>query len=103
MKETGIGKYSAAFGLALAVTSMLSALLVVLKEQNEETVLAWMKAATGHHWVTHGAFDLALFLLLGLIFAQAGWGARLSGNALAGIITLSVLLSSLIIAGYFAF
>ena len=49
------------------VTSVVSALLVVLKEANEHTVLAWMKAATGHHWVTHGIIDLILFVLIGFL------------------------------------
>jgi hypothetical protein len=101
MKDTATGKYTVSFGLALAVTSLLSALLVVLKELNEETVLAWMKVATGHHWVTHGVLDLVLFLLLGIVFAQLGWGARVSGNALALTIVTSVVLSGLIIAGFF--
>jgi hypothetical protein len=101
MKDTAIGNYTTSFGLSLAVTSLLSALLVVLKEGNEETVLAWMKVATGHHWVTHGVVDLVLFLVLGFVFAQAGWGTRLSGNALALTISTSVVLSGLIIAGFF--
>ena len=101
MKEIILGKYTVSFGLALAVTSLLSALLVVAKESNEATVLAWMKAATGHHWVTHGVIDVVLFLVLGFVFAQAGWGARMGGTALATSIGISVLLSSLIIAGFF--
>lgn len=103
MKEIILGKYTVSFGLALAVTSLLSALLVVAKESNEATVLAWMKAASGHHWITHGVVDVVLFLVLGFVFAQAGWGARMSGTALATIIGISVLLSSLIIAGFFMY
>jgi hypothetical protein len=45
--------------------------------------------------------DLVLFLVLGFVFAQAGWGTRLSGNALALTISTSVVLSGLIIAGFF--
>jgi hypothetical protein len=101
MKGSAEHKYTASFAVALAVTSLLSALLVVLKEQNEETVMAWMKAATGHHWVSHGVLVLIIFLLLGWALARSGAVTRLSGNLLSAIITASVLLSSLIIAGFF--
>ncbi|MDA7086404.1 hypothetical protein PH586_08440 [Pseudomonas sp. SA3-5] len=101
MKDTGIGKYTVSFALAFAVTSLLSAVLVVAKERNEDTLLAWMKAATGHHWISHGILDLLVFVLLGWALAQIGFGARWSGNVLSAIITSSVVLSSLIIAGFF--
>jgi hypothetical protein len=101
MNDTGIGKYSVSFALAFAVTSLLSAVLVVVKEQNQDTLLAWMKAATGHHWISHGILDLLVFVLLGWALARIGVGARLSGNALSAIVSGSVLLSGLIIAGFF--
>jgi hypothetical protein len=49
METIEIGKYTKSFGLSFAITSLISALLVILKETNEETVLAWMKTATPHH------------------------------------------------------
>jgi len=102
MNDTVIGKYSVSFALSLAITSLLSAFLVVLKEQNPETVLAWMKAATGHHWVSHGALVIGLFILLGWGLARLRVGAGLSGNALSAVISGSLVLSGLVIAGYFA-
>lgn len=101
MKDSGIEKYTASFALALAITSLLSALLVVIKERNEDTLLAWMKAATGHHWISHGILVLSLFVVLGWALAQIGVGARLSGNVLSAIISGSLVLSGLIIAGFF--
>lgn len=101
MKDSGIGKYGVSFALAFAVTSLLSAVLVVAKERNQDTLLAWMKAATGHHWITHGILDLLIFVVLGLVLARIGLGARLSGNALSAIVSASVLVSGLIIAGFF--
>ena len=101
MKDPGIEKYTASFALALAVSSLLSALLVVIKERNADTLLAWMKAATGHHWISHGILVLSLFVVLGWALAQIGVGARLSGNVLSGIITGSLVLSGLIIVGFF--
>ncbi|MBY4677593.1 hypothetical protein [Marinobacterium arenosum] len=101
MKETGVDSKTAAFGLALAITSLLSAILVVIKELNQDTVLALMKSATGHHWVSHGIFVLIVFLVLGWVLARGEVGSRLSGNALSAIISASIVLSALIIAGFF--
>jgi len=103
MESRGLGRYSLSFGLSLAVTSVLNALLVVIKELNEGTVLAWMKQATGHHWVTHGVFNLVVFVLLGFLFAAMSRGPTTKeafGN-LTGIVVGTVLASASTIAGFF--
>ncbi|MFH1091728.1 MAG: hypothetical protein V1742_09190 [Pseudomonadota bacterium] len=103
MENTSLGKYTASFGVSLAITSLLSALLVVLKELSEHTVLAFMKTVTVHHWFTHTLFVLIVFVLL-------GWGLRRINQrqgpkmALNGFITMiigAVVVSGLIIAGFF--
>jgi lipoprotein signal peptidase len=103
MEDTEIGKYTRSFGLSFAITSVLSALLVILKETNEESVLAWMKAATGHHWVTHGLINLILFVVLGWAFSifNARQGVKISVNALIGCIVGAVLISGVLIAGFY--
>ena len=68
METNDIGKYAIAFGVSLAVTSLFSAVLVVLKESNK-SLLGWMAKATGHHWVTHGLADIVMFVVLGWLFA----------------------------------
>jgi hypothetical protein len=97
------GRYTRSFGLSFAITSIVSAILVIVKESNEETVLAWMKAATGHHWITHGLFDLVLFVLLGWALSKLndGDGVRISANLLIGRIVGAVLISSLLIMGFY--
>jgi len=101
--ENEIGKYVKSFGLSFAITSFISALLVLLKESNEDTVLKWMAGATGHHWVTHGIIDIILFVVLGWILAMPnnGKGVNISVNALAGSIVVSTVVSTLLIAGFF--
>ena len=97
-----LGKYAASFGLSLGVTSLFNATLVLLKETNETTLLAWMKAATGHHWITHGLIDLALFVVLGLALAGTTGeklGAR-PGIVLAAIVG-GMVLGALVIAGFY--
>jgi len=103
METIEIGKYTKSFGLSFAITSLISALLVILKESNEETVLAWMKAATGHHWITHGIIDIILFVVLGWVLSMpnSGQGLKISANALIGNIVASTLISGLLIAGFF--
>ncbi len=103
MGKNDLSKYTISFGLSLAITSILSALLVIVKETNENTVLAWMKKATGHHWVTHGIFDLIAFVVLGLLLARAhgGDGVRTSGKGLITTIVVTVVIAGLLIAGFY--
>lgn len=103
MEDTGIGKYITSFGLSAAITSVFSALLVVLKETNEGTVLAWMKAVTIHHWVTHTVLVLILFVALGWIFARAngGQGIKLAPGRLIFVLVSAVAVSGLIISGFY--
>jgi len=103
MENTEIGKYTRSFGLSFAITSVVSALLVILKETNEESVLEWMKAITGHHWVTHGLFDLILFVVLGWALSRPnkGQGVNLSAGALVSCIVGAIVVSGILIAGFY--
>ena len=74
MKNIEIGKYGRSFGLSFAITSLFSVLLLILKETNQNTVMAWMKAATTHHWITHTLLDVIIFVVLGLVLAKANNG-----------------------------
>lgn len=103
METIEIGKYTKSFGLSYAITSVISALLVILKETNEETVLAWMKTATPHHWITHGIINIILFIALGwaLSMPNSGQGLKISANTLIGNIVAATIISGLLIAGFF--
>ena len=86
------------YGISYAITSILSALLVVLKESNE-SVLNLMVSLTGHPWITHGLLDVILFVVLGAILSRQNF--TLSGNTLISTVVGSTILSGLIIAGFF--
>ncbi len=103
MANTEMGKYTQSFGVSFAIVSVFSALLVILKETHEETVLAWMKAATGHHWVTQGVLDLILFVVLGWALSRLhnGQGMRVSANGLISLIVGSVVVSGVLIVGFY--
>jgi hypothetical protein len=103
MENMEIGKFGRSFGVSFAITSLFSALLVVLKETNEKTVLAWMKAATPHHWITHTLLDLIIFVVLGVVLAKAndGQGIKISPDRLNSFIVGSFVISGILIAGFY--
>ncbi len=96
-----ISRYTASFGLSLGITSLFNALLVILKETNEATVLAWMKAA-GHHWVTQGVLDLIVFVALGFALVKIGQSWQSQPNKVTASAIGGIVLGSLIIAAFFA-
>ena len=58
-----------------------------------------MKAATGHHWVTHAVVDVVLFAVLGLLLTKV----KISAERLTGLLIGSVVIAGLIIAGFYLF
>ena len=90
------------FGIALAVTSVVNALLVVVKERSP-AVQSAMKSLTGHHWITHSTAIILLFLGLGVILplANGGKGVKLTINSLIGTVVGGVALGALIITGFY--
>jgi len=86
------------FGLSYAITCILSAILVVLKESSD-AIHDGLAAVLGHHWVTHGALDIVVFLVLGLILSRSG--KTMTSSALIKTIVGGTVLGGLIITGYF--
>jgi hypothetical protein len=98
-----ISKYTVSFGASLTITSVLSALLVVLKELNENSVLAWMKGLTSHHWITHGLFMVIAFFAIGWGLAKMnnGEGLKMKPERLVCMIASGVVIGGLIISGFY--
>jgi hypothetical protein len=93
-----------AFGYSLAITSVLSVILVIIKEKNE-AVMAIMKAVTPHHWITHGVIVVGLFVVLGLILTRL-MPARSTVpdfNRAACSILATTVISGMALAGFFLF
>jgi hypothetical protein len=103
MDDSQVWKTTKAFGVALAITSVLSALLVVAKELSQHTVMVWMKKMTGHHWVTHGLLALVLFLILGFVLTKiiGGRGMKMTGARLVLVLASGVIIGDLIIAAFY--
>ena len=104
-EREALSRYTVSFGLSLAITSIFSALLVVVKELNETTILAWMKHATPHHWITHGIIDLVLFAVLGFALSRAngGRGLDVSAGKLVATITGAVIAGCVVISAFYLF
>jgi protein-S-isoprenylcysteine O-methyltransferase Ste14 len=100
MENTPMEKYTAGFGLSLVVTSLLNAIILVIKEKND-SVMSAMKAALGHHWTTHGAIVIVVFLVLGFIFSGLQIGTKIDSRKMLTYIIWAVIISGVIIAGFF--
>jgi hypothetical protein len=98
-----LGRYTVSYGLSLAVVSVLNGLLVILKETNENTVLAWMKRLTPHHWITHGIFVIVAFVVLGWLFSRAngGRGIQIPVPRLIGLLVGATVVGGALIAGFY--
>ncbi len=102
MENRTVSKYTTSFGLSLALASLFNALLVVVKEKSP-AVQAEMKRLTGHHWITHVAIVLVLFVAFGFLFARVkgGQGLALPINRLIKTIVTGVVAAGIIIAGFY--
>lgn len=96
-----MGKFAASFGWSLVITSVLYALVVVVKER-VLSVRQWLDQATGSDWITHGLLTMVVFLLVGLMLLlekndefdeeaprTVGWAAVVAIIASVAIIAVS--------------
>jgi ABC-type multidrug transport system permease subunit len=93
-------KYTAGFGLSLVVTSILNALILLIKELNA-AVMSALKAALGHHWTTHGAIVIILFVVLGFVFSCMKIEEKWDSQKMLKYIVWATIISGLIIAAFF--
>ena len=102
MESTGPSKYTASFGLSLALASVANGLLVVAKEKFPP-VLAGMQKLTGHHWISHCVIILGLFAIFGWLLARANVGkeAKITANRLIGTLVSGLVAGSLLILGFY--
>jgi hypothetical protein len=62
-----------------------------------------MKQVTIHHWVTRGAFDLIVLIVLSWLLAQinGGAGLKISTKTFITLLVGGVMTAGLIIAGFY--
>lgn len=98
-EANSLSKYSVSFGIALAIASVVNALLVIVKEKSPR-VMDGMKMLTGHHWITHSLIVVVLFLGLGWGLAQGG-GKAMTSRGLLGWVFGGVMIGAGLIAGFY--
>jgi hypothetical protein len=100
MEKSRVDKYAAGFGMSLAVTCVLNAMILVIKEKND-AVMGAMKAAMGHHWTMHGVIVIVCFLVLGFIFSAMRLETKFDSHRTLKYIIWGVIIGGLITAGFF--
>ena len=93
-------KYTAGFGLSLIVTSLLNAMILLIKEMNASVMNA-MKAALGHHWTTHGAIVIIVFVGLGFVFSSMKFEEKWDSQKMLNYIIWATIIGGIIVAGFF--
>ena len=88
--ENSVTGAAAGFGLAAAIAILFNTVLAWVKDAYEPLNTA-MAHLTGHHWRTHGIFDLIVFFGLGILFTSSGYSSQ--GNRMAALIAGSVIVA----------
>jgi hypothetical protein len=88
--DAAIERTAAAFGLAAAVTVLFNTVLAWVKDATP-ALNNLMKAATGHHWRTHGIVVVAVFFLLGFAFQAWGNATKITERLVVGLATSAVI------------
>lgn len=93
-------RMAVAFGLSAAVTVVFNTLLAWVKDAYDP-LNELMKAATGHHWRTHGIVDVILFFVLGYIFMSRGTAAQLTDRLVVTVAAAAVVAGAGLAAWFF--
>jgi hypothetical protein len=78
--DSRLNALTSGFGVAAVIVMLFNTVLAWVKDSWPALNDA-MKAASGHHWITHGIVDIALFVILGLVLTASG--RRMSGAQLS--------------------
>lgn len=102
MENNNLSKYTVSFGLALAMSSVANALLVVAKEKSR-AIQSGMQNLTGSHWITHVAIVLILFFGIGFLFQnlKSGTCIAMPVNRLVRIILGGIAIGAAVIIGFY--
>jgi uncharacterized membrane protein SirB2 len=92
-KNAKLGRASAGFAMAAAITILFSTVLACVKDAYHP-LNSFMNSVAWHNWITHGLVDVILFIGLGMIFARTGLAERIAPSRL-----ISFLAGAVVIAG----
>ncbi|MDB4906868.1 MAG: hypothetical protein JWO05_1652 [Gemmatimonadetes bacterium] len=91
---------SSAFALSAAIAIVFNTLLTWGKEAYP-ALNAFMASLSGHHWITHGLADVAVFIALGLVFMTFGTASQMSPKQLVAVLVSAVFSAGLGLAAWF--
>lgn len=97
-----LGKYTAGYGWAVAITILFTSLLVVVKEMSKG-LKDGLASMLGHHWTTHGVVTIILFVVLGVLLSRMRTeeNGGMDGWKLTAVIVAGTVLGGLIITGFY--
>lgn len=98
--EATVERTAAAFGLAAAVTVVFNTVLAWVKDATP-ALNDLMKAATGHHWRTHGIVDVVVFFVLGYVFLMQGGTTKITNRLTIGLAASAVIAGAGLAAWFF--
>ena len=98
--ESRLTGAAAGFGMAAVIAILFNTVLAWVKDAYEPLNTA-MAHLTGHHWRTHGIFDLIVFFGLGILFTSSSYSSP--GNRMAAMIAGSVIVAGGGLALWFVF
>ena len=97
-----IDSFSVAFGVSAVVTLILNTLLAVEKDLYPP-LQKMMASLSGHHWITHAVFDIAVFYLLGYLFYSLKIADKIDAAKLTSLLYSSTIISVVGLIGWFFF
>jgi hypothetical protein len=96
-----LGRASAAFALAAAVTILFNTVLACVKDAYPP-LSRFMGSLAGHNWTTQGFADIVLFFGLGFVFTKTGWAARIGSERLIFLLAGAVVVAGVGLAAWYA-
>ncbi|MFA5214386.1 hypothetical protein [Sulfuricurvum sp.] len=93
---------SIAFTLSTIITLLFNTILAWVKD-SYKPLEHFMATIGGHHWITHGIFDVLLFILLGILFYRMNSLEKFKDDRLVKIVIVSAFVSSFGLIGWFFF
>jgi hypothetical protein len=92
--DTKLGRASAGFAMAAAITILFSTALACVKDAYKP-LNSFMNSVACHNWITHGIVDVILFFALGIVFSKSGIAERIAPRRLISFLVGAVIVSGL--------
>jgi hypothetical protein len=96
-----LGRTTAGFALAAAVTVLFNTVLACAKDAYQPLLRA-MNAIAWHNWITQGLADLILFFGLGLILSSAGLPQRIAPGRLISFLAVAAIVAGVGLFAWYA-